>query len=210
MIGDKLVIKPHHTRAAEGVYFKIRDKILNAKERIAITVSGESGSGKSEVAAEIARVFLEKNGFQSIILHQDDYFIYPPKTNDEVRREDIKNVGMHEVKLVRLDNDISSCKVKDEITKPLIDYDKNTVFEENIELNDVKIIIAEGTYTTTLKKADIHIFIDRTYHDTLQHRKERARDKIDNYTEKILKIEHEIISNHKKLADVVIDKNYKI
>lgn len=210
MIGDKIIVQPEHTRAAEGVYLKIKEK--KGQATFGVTVAGESGSGKSEVASEIARLFKERDGIKSIILHQDDYFIYPPKTNDEVRRKDIKNVGMHEVKLDLMDEDLKSIKDSDCVTlkKPLIDYDNNVVLEETIDVRNIMMIIAEGTYTTFLKNADFRVFIDRTYIDTLEHRKERARDKIDDYTNRILKIEHSIISGHKKDADIIINKDYSV
>jgi uridine kinase len=213
MIGDKILVKPYHTKAAEGVYVKIRDKIL-ASKRIAISVAGESGCGKSEVAFEIARLFLEKDNIKSIMLHQDDYFIRPPKSNDEARREDIENVGMHEVRLDLMDEHILMAKEngleEKYINKPLIDYDNNIILEEKLDISDIGIAVAEGTYTTALNNVDIKVFIDRTYIDTLEHRKERARDQLDNYTEKILKIEHDIISSYKEKSDIVINKDYSV
>jgi len=212
MLGDKIVVKPHHTKAAEGVYEKVRDRVVNAAGRVAVTVAGESGSGKSEIGSEIARIFKEKEGLESVIFHQDDYFIYPPKTNDRVRRENINNVGMQEVRLDLLDEHIKKSKQPETttLTKPLIDYDNNTVLEETCDLSGKKLIIAEGTYTTALNNADIKVFIDRTYLDTFEHRKERARDYLDEYAENILKIEHEIISAQKKMADVIITREYGV
>ncbi|MBN2407555.1 MAG: hypothetical protein JXJ19_07640 [Elusimicrobia bacterium] len=211
MLGDKIVVKKHHTDAAAGVYEKIKQKVTGGS-RTAITVAGESGSGKSEIAHEIGRIFYEKNGFRSVTLHQDDYFIRPPRSNDEARRQDIGNVGMHEVRLGLLDEHIKEAKKKDSVTlkKPLIDYDNNAVLEEELDLAGISIILAEGTYTTALKNADIKVFIDRTFMDTLEHRKERARDRLDEYTERILKIEHEVISLQKNEADIIISKDYTV
>lgn len=217
MLGDKIVIKPHHTKAPEGVYPIIKRKIdsLSLKgQPVAITIAGESGSGKSEIASEISRIFSERDNIKSFIFHQDDYFIRPPKTNDEARKQKIENVGMHEVRMDLLDKHISYVKQplleNKKFKKPLIDYDNNIILEETVNISDVEIVLIEGTYTTALKNADIRVFIDRTYIDTLQHRKERGRDKLDAYTEKILKIEHDIISSQKKNADIIIDKNYHV
>lgn len=211
MLGDKIVVKPHHTKAAEGVYKKIRDRVVNSTRRVAITVAGESGSGKSEIASEIARLFCEKDNLESITFHQDDYFKLPPISNDGARRKDIGNVGIHEVRMDELNRHILYAKEQGKlITKPLIDFDNNKILEEKVDVAGKKIIIAEGTYTTTLTDADIRVFIDRTYVDTLQHRKERARDMLDDYTEKILEIEHGIISMHKEKADIIINRDYSV
>lgn len=212
MLGDKIIVKPYHTRAAVGVYEKIRDKVIDSSGScISISVAGESGSGKSEIASEIARLLFEKDNITGIILHQDDYFKLPPKSNDEVRRKNISNVGINEVEMDLLNIHMGVAKSREaELKKPLIDYDNNIILEETVIVNGVRAVLAEGTYTTLLDNANIKIFIDRTYLDTLQHRKERARDKLDEYTEKILKIEHDIISAHKEMADIIINKDYSV
>lgn len=217
MIGDEIVVKPHHTKAAENVYNKIKDKVLNANEGdvIAITVAGESGSGKSETATEIARLFKENHDLPHVVFHQDDYFVHPPKTNDQRRKENIHQieqaVGTHEVKLDLLDKHLSYVKDPDvkRIEKPLVDFHKDQVLSETHDLDNVKLVVAEGTYTTALKNADIKVFIDKDYKDTLEHRKERARDELDENTDKILQIEHEIISKHKEQAHVIVPKEPK-
>ncbi len=220
MIGDEIVVKPHHTRAAENVYNKIKDMVLNPENNnknniITITVAGESGSGKSETATEIARLFKENHNLPHIVFHQDDYFVHPPKTNDQRRKENIHKIeeaiGTHEVKLNLLDKHLSYVKDPDikKIEKPLIDFHKDEILSETHHLDDIKLVIAEGTYTTALKNADVRVFIDKDYKDTLEHRKERARDEIDETTDKILQIEHEIISKHKEHADVIVPKEPK-
>ena len=54
------------------------------------------------------------------------------------------------------------------------------------------------------------MFIDRDYYDTLAHRRERGRDKIDDFTNQILKIEDAIITKHKQYADFVVNKDYTV
>jgi hypothetical protein len=71
-------------------------------------------------------------------------------------------------------------------------------------------MIIEGTYTTILKNARDHVFIDRTYKDTAEARMRRAREKQDNFLEKILKIEHDIISSHKVKANIIVSKNHEV
>jgi len=220
MIGDEIVVKPHHTKAAENVYNKIKEKILDTSEIgkdevVTIAVAGESGSGKSETATEIARLFKENHELPHVVFHQDDYFVHPPKSNDQRRKENIHQidqaVGTHEVKLELLDKHLSYVKDPDvkKIRKPLIDFHKDQILTEDYDLEDVKLAIAEGTYTTALKNADVKVFIDKDYKDTLEHRKERARDSLDENTDKILQIEHGIISKHKEQAHVIVPKEPK-
>ncbi len=112
-----------------------------------------------------------------------------------------------------LDKNLADAKQGYEtISKPLIDYDKNEILDEKIDLHNVKVIIVEGTYTSLLKNADIRIFIDRSKMDTAEHRQKRNRgnEVNDPFVEKILETEHKIIAGHKQLADLIITKEYHV
>ena len=101
--------------------------------------------------------------------------------------------------------------VKDgRITKPLVIYLEDRITEETLSLENVNVIIVEGTYTSVLKNVNTRIFIDLNYEDTKQSRLKRAREKQDNFLENVLKIEHNIISNHKNKADLIITKDFDI
>ncbi|MFX1534426.1 MAG: hypothetical protein ACFFDI_09425 [Promethearchaeota archaeon] len=208
MKGDKLLITDYHRNAAKIVlnFLKKNTKLpVSSDQTLAITVAGESGCGKSETAAVLAEL-CEKEGFKTLILQQDDYFIYPPKTNHNTRLKDIGWVGTNEVKMDLMDQDIAQIKQKtnSKIKKPLVIYEEDKITEEEVEITNVQIVIAEGTYTTLLKNADVRSFIDRTYHQTKKARLARNRDPAVDFIEKVLEIEHNIISQHKQQADVII------
>lgn len=206
MIGDKLVIEPHHTERAIEICELLIPRI---KGRFTMTVAGESGAGKSEVAWEIAR-YLKDHGVPAGILQQDDYFVFPPKTNHEMRRINLAQVGLFEVKLDFLSSNLRSFK-RDEspIYKPLVVFDEDRITDEELDVRDWQVLIAEGTYTSTLKFVDFRVFIDRDYHQTLKARKKRARDKFEPFVLEVLEVEHRIISKHKNLADAVIDETFR-
>ncbi|MCL4531558.1 MAG: hypothetical protein M1282_19400 [Chloroflexi bacterium] len=213
MKGDILVLQEYHTRVASEIVPQIIDSIRQKNTRYIITVAGESGSGKSETGEAIADE-LEKCGIKSFVLGQDDYFVLPPKQNDRKRREDPEWLGPHvEVKLdVMEQNLVSAIQGKREITKPLVDYDSSTIEEETINLDGIKVLIAEGTYTSLLKHVDTRIFIARNWRDTLEHRqiRKRGNEVGDPFIEQVLSMEHKIIAGHKQLADFLITKDYEV
>lgn len=98
---------------------------------------------------------------------------------------------------------------KKNLTKPLVDFNADKIGEETVDLTHYDVLIAEGTYTTSLKNVDCRVFIDRNKMDTIESRKKRAREAQDEFLDRILTIEHEIISKHKALADVVISKEWE-
>jgi len=213
MKGDVIVLEEHHRQAASKIVPEIIKKIKAKGARYVITVAGESGSGKSETGQAIAEE-LEKYGIKSVLLGQDDYFVLPPRSNDAKRREDPEWLGPHmEVKLDILEQNLKDAiRGENKITKPLVDYRENSIDEESVSLEDVKVVIAEGTYTSLLRNVDTRVFIARNRMDTLEHRQKRNRGKEvgDPFIENVLATEHKIIAGHKHLADFVITKEYEV
>ena len=212
MQGDTLVIEQHHRNAAKEVAQIILPAIQANADKYTLTVAGESGAGKSEVASAIADE-LQAAGISCLIFQQDDYFVHPPKTNDKTRRQDIDWVGTQEVKLDLLSSHLASfLSGESTLQKPLVHYAEDCISQETIDMSDVKVGIAEGTYTSRLENVNTRVFINRDYRDTLKHRERRNRDasELDDFIDKVLMIEHEIISADKAVADIIINKDYSV
>ncbi len=213
MKGDIVVIEEHHNRAAIVIVTQIAEQIIAKPTRFVITVAGESGSGKSETGMAIANELM-KHGIKSVVIGQDDYFYLPPRLNSEKRHEDSDWLGPHiEVNFdIFEQNLLDSVHGLSEFKKPLVDYNANTIDSETINLDGVKVIIAEGTYTSLLKHVDIKVFISRNWLKTLEDRKKRNRgnEVNDPFTELVLATEHKIIAGHKYLADFIINDDYEV
>jgi uridine kinase len=208
--GDIIIVEDHHRAAAARIVDHIADAVAAKAGRYTITVAGESGSGKSETAQAIADAFADR-GVVSAIYQQDDYFVYPPKTNDRTRREDIAWVGSGEVRLDLLDAHLQAAlDGADEVEKPLVIYEEDRIDTETMDLRDATVVIAEGTYTSLLEHVDTRVFIARNRLDTMEHRMKRGREDFDPFIEEVLTIEHDIISEHRALADVVITRDYAV
>ncbi len=207
MIGDIIDIREEYLLLAKKIIRAISNEF--GKSKIVIAVGGESGSGKSVTAIALSRILAQKN-ISSIILHQDDYFFFPPKTNDLRRRENIANVGVQEVNLEKLSQNIFQFKNNQKkITKPLVNYNENNITEEIVMIDEAQVLLVEGTYVLSIPNLDYKIFIERTYKDTFEQRKNRNRDVIDEFSERVLEIEHKIIKKYHTLAHGIIDKQYQ-
>ncbi len=210
MRGDIIIVEDHHRAAAARIVEQIAPAIEAKQGRYVITVAGESGSGKSETAQALAEALSER-GILAAIYQQDDYFVHPPKTNDRTRRDDISWVGSHEVRLDLLDAHLQlALDGADEVEKPLVIYEEDRIDSEVMDLRGVKVVIAEGTYTSLLEHVDTRVFIARNRLDTAEHRRKRGREGFDPFLEEVLTIEHDIISQHRRLADVVITREYDV
>jgi uridine kinase len=211
MKGDILKVKPHHTAAARAVYDLLAGEIKKGPGRFVVAVGGESGSGKSEAAAELARVAGE-DGVKALIIQQDDYFILPPHTNHRRRLDDFAWVGPGEVRLALLDEHLRGARdaAVDELIKPLSLFEEDKLTAETVPLTGVKLIIVEGTYATSLENVDRGVFIDRDYRATREARAERGREGQDDFLERVLAREHAFISKLKGQADIIINKDYSV
>lgn len=210
MVGDIIRIKPHHLPPAREIVSLIEPKLDQSKRVFTITVGGESGSGKSTLSLAIEHV-LKEQGIQCFIFHMDDYFKLPPKDNHDQRVKDISNVGPGEVNLDLLQDHLNQCRQgANNIKKPLVHYRENKIRNIIVEMEDIDIVIAEGTYVTLLEDIDCKIFMLRNYLDTYEDRVKRARDPIIPFNEKVLKIEHDIVKQHQKFADILVDAQYRV
>ena len=206
MIGDKLVITDYHRQAAAKILPSVQQALTSPEACVSVSIAGESGSGKSEIANCLAAL-LELDGWHCLILCQDDYFRLPPKTNYLRRKSDIEWVGTGEVRLDLIESHIRALEEHPDkpLSKPLMMFEENLVTCEIIEPGIRNVMIVEGCYTSLVEGIDIRVFIDRDYMQTHRARKHRARDPNEAFLERVLAIEHQEISTHRSRADIVID-----
>ncbi len=210
MKGDIILVDEEHKNAAEQIIERLHGEIAQSDRRYTMTVAGESGSGKSETGQALADA-LDGRGIKAVVLQQDDYYVLPPKFNDAARRANFAWVGTTEVRLDLLDQHLQQAQEgAASIVKPLVDYDANQVGEETISLEGAEVVIAEGVYTSLCEHVDRRVFIARNRLETMEHRMKRGREEFDPFIEDVLKKEHEIISQHRPRADVVITKEYDV
>ncbi len=211
MRGDSLVIEDHHERAAVGIQQLMQADARVPSERFVVSVAGESGAGKSEIAEALAQQF-ESVGRKPIVLQQDDYFVHPPRSNDRVRRQDIGWVGPSEVRLDLMEEHLELFRQGARLTKPLVRYLEDHIDEIEVDLAPFDVAVVEGTYVTLLKHVDTRVFLTRDYHATRAHREKRRRhdSELDPFIDQVLAVEHSIIAPHRMLADILVHEDYSV
>jgi len=210
MKGDKILLGEEHKNAAEQIIERLFNEIAATDRRYTMTVAGESGSGKSETGQALADALGER-GVAAAVLQQDDYYVLPPRSNDAARRANFCWVGTTEVRLDLLDQHLQQAREgAARIVKPLVIYSENLISEETLALDSAQVVIAEGVYTSLCENVDRRVFIARNRLETLEHRMKRGREEFDPFIEDVLRKEHEIISQHRYRADVVITREYGV
>ena len=186
------------------------DTLAQRASRIVIAVAGESGSGKSVTAVCLAHE-LTASGHVTEVLHQDDYFIRPPAANHAHRVADLTSVGPQEVDFDRLRAHVAAFRRGEHgVAAPRVNYGTDHFDTEPRDFRSVQILVVEGTYVLAGVDSDIRIFLAATSDDTRERRRARNRDIEAPVVDQVLAIEHRIIAAQREVADIVVDRDFRI
>lgn len=212
MLGESVDPKKANAQLISDLTQRLEDQNPSGNETpLVVSICGESGSGKS-VISKAMELALKQKGYSTFVLHMDNYFQLPPREISQKREESLLSVGPQEVNLERLDRQIKSiAQGEPSITLPTINFKDNKMAEITVSLPpDLQYLLVEGTYVSLLKNTQLKVFIRRNYMDTHIHRSARMREPQTELIEKVLNIEHNIVSQFVCSADIVINKSFLI
>ena len=209
--GERLVLEAAHVALARSLSVLLREKFALGRDgRTVIAIAGESGSGKSITATALAHV-LSADGLPTVVLHQDDYFLRPPRANHEHRCADLASVGPHEVDLALLASHVAAFRAGlADVAAPRVDYPSDSFLAGRLDFSQAAVLVVEGTYVLHLEDIDGGIFLEATHRDTAERRRRRNRDVDAPIVDRILAIEHELIAPQASRARIVIDRDFTI
>jgi uridine kinase len=210
MLGDILLIQEKHKVAGA----KIVEEILKRKkDRFIVGISGESGSGKTELAHVIAKS-LRKHGIFAKPMHIDNFYNTHPLKRRQWRAEQgIENVvGFNEYlwdDINRVIDDFKNGRVSE---MPCVDLVTEQVDKLITNFGEVDMLIVDGLYAIKTEGIDLRIFIDLTYLETKDKHTTDSRGKevMDEVRWATLAQEHKMVSSLKPLADLIVTKDYDI
>lgn len=208
MLSDVLLITDKHQKAGEIII----DYILkNKKTKMMIAVSGESGSGKSELCHVIAKG-LRKYGIFAKPLHTDNYYRILPLERTEWRKSNgiEKVVGPTEYDWETLNKNIKEFKEGKISTGPCVDLVTEQVDQLTTNYKDVDMLIVDGLYACKVDGIDVRIFIELTYHETKKAQTDRGKEPQNEYRWSVLEKEHQEVQKLKPLADILIGMDYQV
>lgn len=172
--------------------------------RWACAVAGESGAGKTTLAAALAAA-LTRAGHPTVTLHLDDYFHLPPRENHAARRLDIQRVGPGEVDLRRLDADLQRfLGGASALSVPVCEPEQDRFGTRRLSLRSARVLLVEGTWALRLTRPAHRVMLTADFRITRARRTQRGRDVIDAVTPKILAREHALLATDRERAHVLI------
>ena len=216
---SRTAVAPEYQRTATSLLQRIATlvdlgDVAAGRRRLVVGIAGESGSGKSVTAVSLARV-LEARGIASAVLHQDDYFVRPPRVNHAHRERDLGAVGPHEVDLALLRRHVADFRAGRAVNAPLVDYPTDSFVTRRLDFAPLAALVVEGTYALMLDDSDDHVldvrvFLEATHDDTAERRRARNRDIDAPFVQEVLRIEHAMVARQAAVADLLVDREFGI
>lgn len=208
MLGDVLLIDEKHRVAGEAIMQMILE---NRKPKMMVAISGESGSGKSELAHVIAKG-LRKHGIMAKPLHIDNYYRIHPLERTQWRLDNgIENVvGPGEYDWDTIMRNIAEFKEGKISTGPCVDLVTEQIDQLTTDYSGIDMLIIDGLYAIKVPDVDLRVFIELTYHETKKAQVVRGKEPQNEYRMRVLEKEHQEVQALKPMADVLISKEYQV
>jgi uridine kinase len=208
MLEDVLLIDQKHRDAADIITGEI---LKQQKEKLIVAISGESGSGKSELTHLIAKN-LRKQGIFAKPVHIDNFYNTLPLERAKWREENgVENVvGLGEYQWNKINKVIDDFKNNRISSMPCVDLVTEQVDELTTDFNGIDMLIIDGLYAINTENVDIKILIELTYHETKKAQSDRGKEPNNPLRWKVLEQEHKTVQSISDKASIRIDMNYKV
>lgn len=208
MLGDVLLIQEKHHKAGEAIIAEI---LKREKHKFIVAISGESGSGKTELAHVIARG-LRAHGIFAKPMHIDNYYRVLPLERKEWRIENgiQECVGYDEYDWGTINRNIEEFKESVEAIMPCVDLVTEQVDTLITDFCGVDMLIIDGLYAIKTEGVDLRVFIDLTYHETKKAQSSRGKEPQNEYRWAVLEQEHQMVQALKESAELVVNKEYEV
>ncbi len=208
MLGDVLLITEKHEKAAQAILEKI---LAERKDKYIVAISGESGSGKTELAHVLARK-LRNEGIIAKPIHIDNYYrIHPHERTEWRKKHGIQNaVGLDEYDWDTIYRNIDDFKNNRKSTMPCVDLVTEQIDQLTTDFNGIDILVIDGLYAINTKDADMCVFIELTYHETKKAQVLRGKEPQNEYRMQVLEREHQVVQSLKSKADLLVNTEYGI
>ena len=207
MLGDVLLITENHKKVAKQILSHL-DELSG--DKIVLAIGGESGSGKTEIAHEIARN-LKIRKTPAKVMHIDNYYLTSPVERTPWRMEHgLESIGYTEYDWEKINQNLKEFRQdQNQVTMPCIDLLTDQEDQLITSFEGLKYLIIEGLYAIQAE-AELKILIDLTYHDTKKAQFERGKEPPTEYRWQVLQREHEVIQSLRDRADLFVTKEYSI
>lgn len=208
MLEDILLIEERHRVIALQLATEV---LKHRKPKFIIAISGESGSGKSELSHVLAKE-LFKAGIVAKTLHIDNFYKTLPLERNAYRKEGgVENVvGLKEYDWEKINAVVSDFKQGKRSTMPCVDLVTQRVDELTTDFSEIEILVMDGLYAIYTEGVDLAVYIELTYHETKKAQSGRGKEATDAFRFQVLEAEHQAVLSIREKAQWLVTKDYKL
>ncbi len=202
MLNEILLLNNKHEKAAQTILDRIMPEY---SRKYIIAISGEVETGKSEVAHMLGRLLKKKN-IKVKMLYMDSYYKIPPTERTQWRKEHgIEKVGFEEYDWQTINDNIDAFLKDEKATMPCVDLFTGQIDHLITDFKEIDILIIAGLYSMKVERANLRVFIESTYKETMDIQKITGKEELDEFRMKVLEQEHKVVQSLKPLADFYLD-----
>ncbi len=203
-----MLIQEKHRNAGSVI---IEEILKRKKDKFIVAISGESGSGKTELAHVIARG-MRQHGIFAKPLHIDNYYKVLPLERKQWRIDNVieKCVGYGEYDWDTIYRNIGAFKKGEKASMPCVDLVTEQVDTLITDFSSVDMLIIDGLYAIKTEGVDLRVFIELTYHETKKAQADRGKEPQNEYRWAVLEQEHKMVQALKASADLLVTKDYDV
>ena len=189
----------------------VEEILKNKKDKFIVAISGESGSGKSELTHVVAKE-MRKYGVFAKPVHLDNFFKTLPLERRAWReKHGIANiVGINEIDWEAVQKTVDDFKNGRTSSMPCVDLVTEQVDTLTTDFKTIDMIVLDGLYAINTEGVDLHVFIELTYHETKKAQASRGKEKTDEQRMQTLEAEHKAVQSLRPKADLLINMNYEL
>ena len=207
MLHDVLLITEKHKKAAQQIVERI-----NAMEgsKIVIAIGGESGSGKSELGHEVARL-LKLQNTPTKVMHIDNYYKTSPQERNPWRKaHGVKQIGYNEYNWGIINRNLQEfCDDAAVAVMPCVDLLTDQEDFITTSFQGLRYMVVEGLYAVQVE-ADLRVLIDLTYHETKKAQLVRGKENMDEWRLQVLEQEHKVVQSLRPKADLIVTPDFDV
>lgn len=202
MLNEILLLNKGHEKAARTILELIMHE---RKPKYILAISGEVETGKSEVAHILGRL-LKQQGIKPKVMYLDSYYKIAPSERKEWRvKHGIESIGYQEYDWDKINENINSFLNSKKAVMPCVDLFTGQIDQLSTDFKDIQVLIIAGLYSMKVDQADLKVFIEMTYKETIPEQRASGKEELDEYRMQVLEQEHKVVQSLKNLASYYLD-----
>lgn len=208
MLEDVLLIQDKHREVGA----QLAEIILKERTpKFIVAISGESGSGKSELTHVLAKTLFSQ-GVVAKPIHIDNFYKTLPLERNAIRKAGgvSHTVGLQEYDWEKIQEVIAGFNEGKKVTMPCVDLVTQRVDQLTTDFAETEVLVIDGLYAINAPQVDLAVYIELTYHETKKAQTGRGKEEANAFRFEVLEAEHQAVLSIRHKAQWFVNNEYQL